>query len=151
MLSHVWLFVTPWTSHNPPSSSVHGTVQARILEWVAISSSSGFSRPRDWTASPALADKFFTTEPPGKPCLPVVTTKRASEDEMAGRHHWCNEREFRQTLGDGEGQGGLACCSPWGHKQLDMTGWLNDTTNLLGSLVWRERMACCCYGSAQGS
>ena len=31
-----------------------------------------------------------------------------------------------QTLGDGEGQGGLACCSPWGGKELDMTGWLNN-------------------------
>ena len=40
--------------------------------------------------------------------------KRTSEDEMAGQHHWCNEHELRQTLGDGEGQGGPACCSPWG-------------------------------------
>ena len=31
------------------------------------------------------------------------------------------EHEFEQTLGDGEGQGSLACCSPWGHKELDMT------------------------------
>ena len=42
--------------------------------------------------------------------------KRASEDEMAGRHHQCNEQELGQTLGAGEGQGGLVCCSPWaGH------------------------------------
>ena len=40
--------------------------------------------------------------------------KRVSEDEMAGQHHWCTGHELGQTLGDGEGQGGLTCCSPWG-------------------------------------
>ena len=43
--------------------------------------------------------------------------KRASEDEMAGRHHGCNEHELGQTLRDGEGQRGLACCSPWGRNE----------------------------------
>ena len=52
--------------------------------------------------------------------------KRVSEDEMAGWHHQCNGPEFGQTLGDGEGQGGLACCSPWGHQESYMTGWLNN-------------------------
>ena len=42
--------------------------------------------------------------------------KRASEDETAGWLHWCNERELGQTPGDGEGQWGLACCSPWCHR-----------------------------------
>ena len=41
---------------------------------------------------------------------------------MAGWHHRCNEHELGQTLGDGEGQGGLACGSPWGCKESDMTG-----------------------------
>ena len=40
--------------------------------------------------------------------------KRVSEDEMAGWHHQSNEHEFGQTLGDGEREGGLPCCSPWG-------------------------------------
>ena len=55
--------------HSSPDSSVHGIFQARILEWGAISSSKRSSRPRDRTqlpASPALAGRFFTTEPPGK-------------------------------------------------------------------------------------
>ena len=39
--------------------------------------------------------------------------KRILEDEMAAWHHWRNEYELGQTLGDGEGQGGLVCCSPW--------------------------------------
>ena len=40
---------------------------------------------------------------------------------MAGWHRQCNGRELGQTPGDGEGQEGLAGCSPWGHKELDMT------------------------------
>ena len=55
--------------------------------------------------------------------------KRMSEDEMAGWHHWCTGHELGQTLGDGEGQGGLAYYSPWGYKELDMTGPLNNNNN----------------------
>ena len=55
--------------------------------------------------------------------------KRASEDEMVGQHYWCNEHEFGQTLGDGEGQAGLACCSLWGRKELDITRWLNNNNS----------------------
>ena len=52
---------------SPPSSSVHRILQARILEWVAISFSRGSSRPRDRTQVSCTAGKFFTTEPPRKP------------------------------------------------------------------------------------
>ena len=45
---------------------------------------------------------------------------------MAGQHHRCNEHELGQILGDSEGQGGLACGSPWGGKELGMTGKLNN-------------------------
>ena len=44
-----------------------------------------------------------------------------TEDEMVGWHHRLNGRESEQMLGDGEGQGSLACCRPWGCKQSDMT------------------------------
>ena len=46
---------------------------------------------------------------------------RATEDEEVGWHHRPNGREFEETLGDNEGQGNLACCSPWGHKESDRT------------------------------
>ena len=49
---------------------------------------------------------------------------------MVGWHHRLNEHEFEQTPGDGEGQGSLACCSPWGHKELDMTELLNNNNNI---------------------
>ena len=48
-----------------------------------------------------------------------------TEAEMVGWHHQLNGCEFEQTLGVGDGQGGLACCSPWGHKESDMTERLN--------------------------
>ena len=44
-----------------------------------------------------------------------------TEDEMVGWHHRLNGHEFEQTLEDSEGQGSLACCSPWGCKELDRT------------------------------
>ena len=55
---------------SPPDSSVHGILQARILEWVAMPPFRGPSRLRDWTCGSSLAGEFFTTEPPGKPKLP---------------------------------------------------------------------------------
>ena len=45
---------------------------------------------------------------------------------MVGWHHRFNGHELGQTLGDGEGQGRLACCSPWASKELDMTRRLNN-------------------------
>ena len=50
-----------------PGSSVHGILQARILQWVPIPFSRGSSLPRDWIQVSCIAGKFFTTEPPGKP------------------------------------------------------------------------------------
>ena len=49
------------------------------------------------------------------------------EDEMIGWNHRLNGHGLGWTLGVGDGQGGLACCSSWGHKQLDMTELLNWT------------------------
>ena len=44
-----------------------------------------------------------------------------TEDEMAGGRHRLSGHEFEETTGDGEGQGSLACCSSWGHKESDTT------------------------------
>ena len=48
-----------------------------------------------------------------------------TEDEMVGWHHQFNGHEFEKAPGDGEGQGSLARCSPWGHKESDTTKQLN--------------------------
>ena len=51
--------------------------------------------------------------------------KGTTEDKMVGWHHWLNRNEVQSTMGVGDGQGGLVCCSPWCHKELDTTEWLN--------------------------
>ena len=50
---------------------------------------------------------------------------------MVGWHHKLNGDVFEQALGDGEDQGNLACCSPWGRKELDMTEQLNNSNNII--------------------
>ena len=62
--------------------------------------------------------------------------KGTTENEMAGWHHRLNGHEFEQARGVFDGQGSLACCSPWGCKELDTTEWLN----------WTE--LCCPWDSA---
>ena len=52
---------------------------------------------------------------------------------MVGWHHRLDGHELEQTLGDGEGQGSLACCSPWGCKEWDTTEQLNQTE--LGKII----------------
>ena len=62
--------------------------------------------------------------------------KGTARDKMVGRHHRLNGHEFEQALRFGDGQGGLACCSPWSHQELDTTEWLN----------WKMHFSkhCCC-------
>ena len=52
--------------------------------------------------------------------------KKASQDEMAEWHHQWNGHELVEIWGDGEEQGSLECCSPWGQKESDTTGGLNN-------------------------
>ena len=55
---------------------------------------------------------------------------------MVGWHHRLNGHEFEQTPGDGEGQGSLVCCSPWGHKESDTSERLNNNFSYdLSSLI----------------
>ena len=53
--------------------------------------------------------------------------RRRQRLRWVGWYHWLNGHEFESTLGVGDGQGGLVCCSPWGCKESDMTEWLNWT------------------------
>ena len=61
--------------------------------------------------------------------------KGMTEDKMVGWHRWLNGHGFGWTLGVGDGQGGLACCSSWGRKESDMTEQLN-WPELIQSTVW---------------
>ena len=62
---------------------------------------------------------------PWSPCRAVATMwleeKGTTEDERVGWHHQLDVHEFEQVLGAGDGQGSLACCSPWGCKESDTT------------------------------
>ena len=64
-----------------------------------------------------------------------------TEDEMIGWDHLLNGHEFAQTLGDSEGQGSLACCSPQGHREQDMTELLSNNsefTNLFKTYLFDD-------------
>ena len=64
--------------------------------------------------------------------------KGMTEDEMAGWHHGLNECGSGWTPGDGDGQGGLACCDSWGCKESDTTEWLNWCDHRANSL-WGDK------------
>ena len=55
--------------------------------------------------------------------------KGTTEDEMVGWHHQLDGHEFEQAPGVDDGQGSLACCSPWGRRESDTTWRLNDNTS----------------------
>ena len=63
--------------------------------------------------------------------------KGTTENEMVGWHHWLDGHVFEQAPGVGDGQGGLACCSSWGHKESDTTEQLNWTEHQLPSKFLR--------------
>ena len=96
--------------------------------------------------------------------------KGMTEDEIVGWHHRLDGHEFEQALGAGDGQGSLACCSPWGHKESDTTEWLNwtelnwngllcpDTSSALPNhqvtqriLCQQLRVECLCHVSLLGT
>ena len=56
--------------------------------------------------------------------------KGMTEDKMFGWLHWLSGHKFKKVIGDGEEQGSLACYSPWGHKELDITEWLKNNSNI---------------------
>ena len=60
----------------------------------------------------------------------------ATDNEMVGWHHWLSGYEFKYTPGVDDGQWGLACCSPWGHKELDTTE----------QLIWSDLILNCGVG-----
>ena len=110
---------------SPPGSSVHGILQARILEWVAMPFSKLIGR------TDAKAEASILQPPVGKSRLVGKDPdagkdwrqeeEEMTEDEMVVWHHRFNGRELEQTAGKSEGRGSLACCSSWGLKESDTT------------------------------
>ena len=78
--------------------------------------------------------------------------KRAPEDEMVAQHHQSNGHELGQTPGNGEGQGSLACCSPWGHLRvghnLATEKQATNITDNQGNLILPSKHTLYFFGSA---
>ena len=72
-----------------------------------------------------------------------------TEDEMVRWHHQLNWHELEQAPGDHEGQGSLACCSPRGHKESDMTEWMNNPILQLGKMRSIQKENCFLRFSSQ--
>ena len=72
-----------------------------------------------------------------------------TEDEMVRWHHRYDGHELAQVLGVGDEQGSLACCSPWGHKESDMTEQMNLTKPNLGNPIDRGAWQVTVHGVAK--
>ena len=112
---------------HPPGSSVHGILQARILEWVAMLSFPASSRPRDRTCISCIAGRFFTTEPLKKPTWNVVSSVTQSCPTL------CDPMNYSMP--------GL----PVHHQLLEQseslkifcfTHWSNDISEFVESVLW---------------
>ena len=95
--------------------------------WISIGKSDG-EAPNLW---PCDVNNWLIRKPPDAGKVWRQEEKGMTEDETVGWHHWLNGHEFEQAPGVGDGQGSLACSSPWGHKESDMTEQLNLTMLLV--------------------
>ena len=135
---------------SPPGTSVHGVFQARILEWVAIPFSRDSPEPGIELRSPALQANSSHSEPPGKltphkdvQSLPILSPRLYLPSHLLSSPQYLGFSKLARTmrwldgitssmdmssskLWVGDGQGGLACCSPWGHRELDTTDRLTQ-------------------------
>ena len=134
---------SPWL-HQVSSGSIQESVKDRVID----------SRLQLFITKPGLytciatnkhGEKFSTAKAAATlsiagrmavcNCTVSGEEKGTTEDERVWRHLWLDGHEFEQALGVGDGQGSLECCSPWGHKELDMTEWLNWLTEETRELV----------------
>ena len=124
----VQLFATPWTVACQAFLSL--TASQRLPKFMIIASVMPFSHLFIWCLLVlGCCKEKMDIEGIFYPwCILLMLgkiwgqeEKGVTEDEMVRYHHWLNGHEFAQTQGDSEGQRSLACCSPWGRKESDMT------------------------------
>jgi len=134
LLSHIWLSATSWTGA-PLGSHVHGILQARILEWVAISFSRGSSQPKDWPHVSCLAGRFFTI--------------------WATREAWCYGRDcFQARKFFNISYMRRSKLPPWPfmvHQPLCVVPWVRTHVMTVGShfglILWIEYMSSVSYNT----
>ena len=98
-----WTWLSNWTELNWKSTD-------QVSKYLTRPPSSGYHLKRPWCWERLKAGG-----------------EGDNREWMVGWHHWLDGHEFEQALGVGDGQGSLACCSPWGCKELETTEWLNWT------------------------
>ena len=107
------LLRVPWTAERSNQSILKEINPEYSLEWLMLK----LKLPIFWP--PDAKSQLIGKDPDdGKDWR---QEKGTTEDEVVGWHHWLNGHEFEQALGLGDGQGSLACCSPWGRKKSDTT------------------------------
>ena len=118
---YVWLLRIPWTARGSNQSVQRKSILN--IHW------------KDWCWSsniwPPNTKSWLIREDPDAGKDWRQEEKGMTEDEMVGWHHWLDGHEFEQALGDAEGQGSRACCSPWGCKETDMIKRLNNDNKYL--------------------
>ena len=123
----LWTVVLEKTPESPLDSKIKPVNLKGNQPWIVV------GRTDAETEAPVLWSLDVKSQLIGKDCSAEKywgqKEKRASEDEMAGWQYWCNGHELEQTSGDSEGQGGLACCSPWDCRESDMTRQLNNNNS----------------------
>ena len=116
---------------SPPGSSVHGTLQARILEWVGIRFSGESSRPRDWAQVSCIAGLFFTiwailyqlrASLVGQLLKNLLAVRETWIWSWVGKIPWRRERLSTPVFWPGEFHGWYR---PWGCKESDTTKWFS--------------------------
>ena len=120
---------------DPPGFSVHGIIQGKMLERVVMPSSRGSSWSRDWTWVPYIGRQWTSLVAQTLRSLPA--TRETPVQSLGQEDPWRKKWQPTAVLLPGKSHGwrSLAGYSPWGHKDLDLTEWLNthfqDTTTLL--------------------
>ena len=114
-----WVVVLKKTLENPMDCKIKPVISKGNQPWIFFGRTGAEAEPP--VLRPRDARSWLIGKDPDAGKDWGQEEKGTTEDEAVGWHHQFNRHEFEQTRGDSEGQGSLACCSPWGHKELDRT------------------------------
>ena len=136
---HVWMWELDYEESWVPKNwgfwtvllekTLESPLDCKVIQPVHPKGNQAFGRPDAEAETPVLSppdvkNQLFRKDPDaGKDWR--RQEKGTTEDEVVGWHHRCDGHEFERAPGVGDGQGSLACCSPWGCKESDMTEQLN--------------------------